>query len=209
MSEDGIIRLLVVDDHPVIREGIASLIENQPDMVLVGEAGDGHEAVEMFRALRPDVILMDIQMPGANGTQAIAQIRAEAPQARILVLTTYAGETQAIRALKAGACGYLLKSSLRKEMVEVIRAVHRGARHVDADVAARIAFQTGDSAPGERETDVLRLVALGHSNRAVGLQLGISEETVKTHLKSVFAKLRVSDRTHAVTEAIRRGIIEL
>lgn len=203
------IRILVVDDHPVLREGIASLLEDEPDMVLVGEAGDGHEAITQFLALRPDVTLMDIQMPGANGTQAIASIRAEDPLARILVLTTYAGEAQAARALKAGASGYLLKSSLRKDMIEVIRAIHGGARHVDPDLAARLAFPAQDLPLGERESEVLRLIAVGNSNRAVANRLGISEETVKTHLKSVFAKLRVSDRTHAVTEAIRRGIIEI
>ncbi|WP_343615370.1 response regulator transcription factor [Novosphingobium sp.] len=203
------IRILVVDDHPVLREGIASLLEDEPDMVLVGEAGDGHEAITQFLALRPDVTLMDIQMPGANGTQAIASIRAEDPLARILVLTTYAGEAQAARALKAGASGYLLKNSLRKDMIEVIRVIHGGARHVDPDLAARLAFPAQDLPLGERESEVLRLIAIGNSNRAVANRLGISEETVKTHLKSVFTKLRVSDRTHAVTEAIRRGIIEI
>jgi DNA-binding NarL/FixJ family response regulator len=209
MDSDDMIRILVVDDHPVLREGIASLLEDEPDMVLVGEAGDGHEAITQFLALRPDVTLMDIQMPGANGTQAIASIRAEDPLARILVLTTYAGEAQAARALKAGASGYLLKSSLRKDMIEVIRAIHGGARHVDPDLAARLAFPAQDLPLGERESEVLRLIAVGNSNRAVANRLGISEETVKTHLKSVFTKLRVSDRTHAVTEAIRRGIIEI
>lgn len=209
MSENAAIRVLVVDDHPIIREGIASLLDNQPDMMLVGEAGDGHEAIDLFRSLRPDVTLMDIQMPGGDGTQAIATIRAEAPQAKILVLTTYASEMQAARALKAGASGYLLKSSLRREMVDVIRAVHGGARHVDPDIANRLAFHAGTPALADRETEVLRLVALGHSNRTIGGLLGISEETVKTHLKSLFGKLRVTDRTHAVTQAIRRGIIEI
>lgn len=209
MDSQTPIRILVVDDHPILREGIASLLDDQSDMVMVGEAGDGHEAIAQFRALRPDITLMDIQMPGANGTQAIATIRAEDPRARIVVLTTYAGEAQASRALKAGASGYLLKSSLRKEMVEVIRAVHGGGRHVDPDLASRMAFQLPDLPLGERESEVLRLIAEGNSNRATAMLLGISEETVKTHLKSVFAKLRVSDRTHAVTEAIRRGIIEI
>lgn len=203
------IRILIVDDHPILREGIASLLDDQPDMVLVGEAADGHEAVARFRALKPDVTLMDIQMPGATGTQAIATIRAQDPQARILVLTTYAGEAQAARALKAGASGYLLKSSLRKELIEVIRAVHAGRGHVDPDVAQRLAFSDEDPPLGRRESEVLRLIAVGNTNRAVASQLGISEETVKSHLKSIFTKLRVSDRTHSVTEAIRRGIIDI
>jgi DNA-binding NarL/FixJ family response regulator len=206
---NGMIRILVVDDHPILREGIASLLEDQPDMLLVGEATDGLEAVEQFRLLRPDITLMDIQMPGAAGTQAIIAIRAEAPAARIIVLTTYAGEGQAARALRAGASGYLLKSSLRREMIEVIRSVHGGARHVDARLATKLAFPSDELALGDRESEVLRLIAVGNSNRAVAGQLGISEETVKTHLKSIFAKLRVSDRTHAVTEAIRRGILEI
>jgi DNA-binding NarL/FixJ family response regulator len=209
VKHEKAIRILIVDDHPILREGIASLLEDQPDMMLVGEAADGHEAVAQFHALNPDVTLMDIQMPGGTGTQAIATIKAKDPQARILVLTTYAGEAQAARALRVGASGYLLKSSLRKEMIEVIRAVHEGYRHIDPDVAQRLAFPDDDPALGGRESEVLRLIAVGNSNRAVASRLGISEETVKTHLKSIFAKLRVSDRTHAVTEAIRRGIIEL
>lgn len=203
------IRILIVDDHPILREGIASLLEDEPDMMLVGEAADGHEAISQFRTLRPDITLMDIQMPGANGTQAIATIRADDPQARIVVLTTYAAESQAARALKAGASGYLLKSSLRKELIEVIRTVYYGGRHVDPDVAVRLAFPPDNPPLGDRESEVLHLIAVGNSNRAVASQLGISEETVKTHLKSIFAKLRVSDRTHAVTEAIRRGIIDI
>jgi DNA-binding NarL/FixJ family response regulator len=203
------IRVLVVDDHPVIREGVAAMIEHQEDMLVVGEAGDGRDAVDAFRACRPDVTLMDIQMPGANGIQAIATIMAERPDARIIVLTTYAGEGQAARALKAGASGYLLKSSLRKEMVEVIRAVAAGARHVDPEVAGKLAFHVAEGTLGAREVDVLRLVAVGNSNREIAEGLGIAEETVKAHLKNVFAKLKVADRTHAVTEAVRRGIIEL
>lgn len=209
MSGNSVIRVLVVDDHPIVREGIASLLEVQPDMVMVGEAGDGGEAVELFRKLQPDVTLMDIQMPGINGNQAIAMIRAEAPQAVILVLSTYADEARAARALKAGASGYVVKSALRKELVEIIRSVHGGERHLDADIATRMAFPSGENVVSNREADVLRLIALGHSNRETGLQLGISEETVKTHLKGVFGKLRVTDRTHAVIEAIRRGIIEV
>jgi DNA-binding NarL/FixJ family response regulator len=203
------IRVLVVDDHPLIREGVAALLDDQEDMMLVGEASNGKEAIELFRSLEPDVTLMDIQMPSVNGTQAIATIVADKPDARIIVLTTYAGEAQAARALKAGAKGYLLKSSLRKEMLDVIRAVHAGRKHIDREIAERLLFHGGGNPLGEREITVLRLVAIGRSNRQIAAELGISEETVKTHLKSVFAKLAVTDRTHAVTEALRRGIIEI
>ncbi|HTU09962.1 MAG TPA: response regulator transcription factor [Allosphingosinicella sp.] len=203
------IRILIVDDHPLLREGVASILEDRTDMVVIGEAVDGAEAVARFRALKPDVTLMDLQMPVMNGVEAITAIRAEHPDARILVLTTYAGDVQAVRALKAGATGYLLKSSLRTEMLDAIHNVHRGRRHVHSEVAAEIALHIVDDSLSDRETAVLRLVAVGKANKEVARALSLSEETVKAHLKSIFAKLDVSDRTHAVTVATRRGIIEL
>ncbi|MDP5277470.1 response regulator transcription factor [Sphingomonas sp. DG1-23] len=206
---DTPIRILIVDDHPLLREGVAAILEDWRDISVVGEAGDGAEAVEQFRILQPDVTLMDLQMPGMNGLEAIMAIRADFPQARILVLTTYAGDAQAVRALKAGATGYLLKSSLRTEMLDAIRNVHRGRRHVQGDVAAEIALHVADEALSERETAVLRLVAVGKANKEIARALSLSEETVKAHLKNIFAKLDVGDRTHAVTVAARRGIIEL
>lgn len=206
---DQKIRILVVDDHPVLRDGVAAILQNQADMEMVGEARNGGEAVERFRALRPDVTLMDLQMPGMNGVDAIAAIRTEYPGARIIVLTTYAGDVQAVRALKAGALGYLLKNSLRTELIEAIRDVHRGKRRVQRDVADEIALHVADEALTEREIAILRLVAIGKANKQVGAELGLSEETIKGHLKNIFSKLDVSDRTHAVTVAARRGIIEL
>ena len=206
---DPKIRVLVVDDHPVLRDGVAAILENQTDMVLVGEARDGSEAIERFRSLRPDVTLMDLQMPGMNGVDAITAIRTDYATARIIVLTTYAGDVQAVRALKAGATGYLLKSSLRTELIDAIRDVHRGQRHVHRDVAEEIALHVIDETLSEREVAILRLVSIGKANKQVAAELGVSEETVKGHLKSIFAKLNVADRTHAVTVAARRGIIEL
>ncbi|HET9818745.1 MAG TPA: response regulator transcription factor [Rhodanobacteraceae bacterium] len=206
---DRKIRVLVVDDHPVLRDGLAAALQNQADMEMVGEARNGEEAVERFRALRPDVTLMDLQMPGMNGVDAITAIRAEHPDARIIVLTTYTGDAQAVRALKAGAAGYLLKSSLRTELMDAIRDVHRGHRHVTRDVADEIATHVVDETLSEREIAILRLVAIGKANKQVAAELGLSEETIKGHMKNIFAKLGVADRTHAVTLAARRGIIEL
>ncbi|WP_442679228.1 response regulator transcription factor [Sphingomonas sp. ASY06-1R] len=203
------IRLMVVDDHPVLREGVAAMLENCADIQLVGQAGDGAEAIDMFRMLQPDVVLMDLQMPGINGFEAIAAIRAESPDARILVLTTYGGDGQAIRALRAGAQGYLLKSSLRTEMVAAIKSVHAGRRHIHRDVADEIASHVADTNLSEREIAVLREVARGLANRDIGLQLGVAEETIKAHLKNIFVKLDVADRTHAVTRALQRGMIDL
>jgi DNA-binding NarL/FixJ family response regulator len=208
MSEQKI-RILVVDDHPVLRDGVAAIVQNQVDKEMGGEARNGAEAVERFRALRPDVTLMDLQMPGMNGVDAITAIRTEYPGARIIVLTTYAGDVQAVRALKAGALGYLLKNSLRTELIDAIRDVHRGQRRVQRDVADEIALHVVDEALTEREIAILRLVAIGKANKQVGAELGLSEETIKGHLKNIFSKLDVADRTHAVTLAARRGIIEL
>ena len=203
------IRILVVDDHPMLREGVVSILEDRTDMIVVGEASDGHEAIARHRELQPDVTLMDLQMAGMNGLDAISAIRAESPGARILVLTTYSGDAQAVRALKAGATGYLLKSSLRNEMIDAIHNVHQGRRHVHRDVAAEIALHVVDESLSERETAVLRLVAVGKANKEIARSLGLSDETVKAHLKNIFAKLEVADRTHAVTVAVRRGMFEL
>ena len=203
------IRILVVDDHPLLREGLLSMLEHRTDMLVVGEARDGAEAVARFRDLKPDVTLMDVQMPVMNGVDAIIAIRSEFPNARILVLTTYAGDVQAVRALRAGATGYLLKSSLRTEMLDAIENVHRGRRHLQADVAAEIALHVVDQQLSNREIAVLREVALGKANKEIARSLSLSEETVKAHLKTIFSKLDVTDRTRAVTVAVTRGIIEL
>ena len=202
------IRILTVDDHPMLREGLAAVIEAQPDMVLIGEAANGREAIESFRAHRPDVTLMDLQMPDMNGIDAINAIRGEFPAARIVVLTTYKGDVQALRALKAGAAGFLLKSMLRKELLETIRIVHSGRRRVPPEIATEIAEHAADDALTEREIAVLKRVANGSANKQIAVVLGISEETVKAHMKSILAKLSANDRTHAVTIALNRGIIE-
>ncbi len=203
------ISVLIADDHPMLLEGVAAVLQLQPDLRLVGEARTGAEAVALFRELRPDVTLMDLQMPGMNGVQAIEAIRGEAPNARIIVLTTYDGDVQALRALKAGAAGFLLKSSLRRELIDTIRDVHAGRRHISATMAEAIALHAVDERLSLREITILRLVAEGHQNKQVAWKLAISEQTVKAHLKSIFGKLDVADRTHAVTVALRRGIIDL
>jgi two-component system, NarL family, response regulator len=203
------IKVLTVDDHPLLREGIAAVLEGQTDLQLVGEATNGKEAIESFRACRPDVVLMDLQMPEMNGIDAIAAIRGEFPDARIVVLTTYKGDMQAIRAFKAGASGYLLKSMLRKDLLDTIRSVHAGKKKIPPEIASEIAEHHTDDALTQREIEVLRQVAAGAANKIVAAQLGISEETVKAHMRSILAKLSANDRTHAVIIALKRGILEL
>lgn len=203
------IRVLSVDDHPYLREGIAALVRNQSDMELIGEASNGIEAIEQFRTHRPDVTLMDLQMPAMNGIDAMEAIRLEFPEAKFIVLTTYAGDVHAIRALKAGARAYLLKASLRRELLETIRAVHAGRRRVQPEVAADMAEHASDDLLTSREIDILRLVAGGNSNKEIASRLFITEETVKGHVKNIMSKLGANDRTHAVTIALKRGIMEL
>ena len=210
MTATGIraaIRILTVDDHPMLREGIAAVIEGQPDMQIVGEASNGTEAIERFGELRPDVTLMDLQMPEMNGIDALRAIRAKYPDARVIMLTTYKGDAQALAALKSGAAGYLLKNTLRRELLDTIRTVHAGRRHVTPEVATEVALHAAEERLSDREIDVLTAVASGKSNKQVARELSVSEDTVKGHLKIIFTKLGVSDRTQAVTLALRRGII--
>ena len=203
------IRVLTVDDHALIREGIAALVGNQKDMSLVGEASNGREAIEQFRLHRPDVTLMDLQMPEMNGIDALIAIRGEFPGARIIMLTTYAGDVLCKRAMQAGAQAYILKGNVRKDLVDTIRAVRAGKKFIHAEVAAELASHAADDALSEREIEVLSLIAAGNSNKLVADQLAISEDTVKGHVKSILSKLGVNDRTHAVTAALKRGIIEI
>jgi len=204
-----VIRVMAVDDHPLLRDGISALIGAQTDMELVAEASTGSEAIGLFRAHHPDITLMDLQMPEMSGIDTISAIRGEFPDARIILLTTHAGDVQVSRALKAGARGYLLKGLLRKELLETIRAVHAGHKRVSSEVAAEIAEHATDDALTPREVDVLRLVARGNANKAIGARLSLTEETVKSHIRSILAKLGANDRTHAVAIALKRGIIEL
>jgi DNA-binding NarL/FixJ family response regulator len=204
-----VIRVLSVDDHPLLREGIAALVNAERDMKLVAEATNGQEAIEKFRSSRPDVTLMDLQMPALNGIEAIIGIRSEFPNARVIVLTTYAGDVQVVRALKAGARGYILKAHVRRELLDTIRAVHAGEKRIPPEVAAELAAHCAEDDLTSREMDVLRLIAVGNANKEIAGQLSIGEETVKGHVSKILAKLGANDRTHAVTIGLKRGIIEL
>jgi DNA-binding NarL/FixJ family response regulator len=202
------IRILAVDDHPLLREGIAAVIDGEDDFELVAEATSGQEAIELFRIHRPDVTLMDLQMPGMNGIDAMLSIRSQFADARFIVLTTYQGDVQALRALKAGAAGYLLKNMMRKELLETIRIVHAGRRRIPPEIAAELADHVTEDALSDREVDVLRRVATGNSNKIIASQLNVSEATVKGHMKSILSKLGANDRTHAVTIAMKRGFLD-
>ncbi len=210
MSADASpIRILAVDDHPLVRQGIAGLIGVQPDMLLVGEASNGREAIQQFRTLSPDITLMDLQMPEMNGLDALLAIRNEFPGARVIVLTTYAGDVQIVRALKAGAHAYLLKSTLHKELMETIRAVHGGKKALSPEASYEVAEHAMDDALTPAEIAVLRLIAAGNANKQIADQLSITEETVKSRVKNILSKLGANDRTHAAMIGLKRGIIEL
>lgn len=203
------IRVLCVDDHPIVREGIAAIIASQDDIVTVGEASNGVTAIEQYRQLRPDVVVMDLRMPGMGGVEATAQIKRQFPSARIIVLTTYEGDEDIHRALEAGAQGYLLKDAVRRELLNTIREVYAGQRHISPAMAARLAEHTPRVALSPRELEVLHSVAKGLRNKEIGAKLSIAEDTVKIHIKNIFGKLEVIDRTEAVVTASQRGFIQL
>jgi len=209
MSTADSIRVFSVDDHPLLREGIAALIKSQPDMVLVGEASTGREAIQQFQKHQPDVTLMDVRLPDMNGIDVMIAIRTEFPDARIVMLTTFEGDVEIQRALEVGARGYLLKSMPPKELLEVIRQVHAGQKRIPPEIAAQIAEHLSDEALTEREVEVLREIGGGNRNRDIAEKLFITEETVKVHIKHIMEKLGASDRTQAVAIGVRRGIIQL
>lgn len=208
-SDTKPIRILTADDHALLRQGIASLIGLESDMKLVAEASTGREAMEKFRAHRPDITLMDLQMSDMSGIEAMIGIRSEFPNARIIILTTYSGDVQVLRALKAGARGYILKGLVHRELLEAIRAVHAGQKRIPPEVATELACHAGEDELTAREIDVVRLVAAGNTNKQIAAQLSITEETAKTHVANILSKLRANDRTHAVTIALKRGIVQL
>jgi DNA-binding NarL/FixJ family response regulator len=204
-----LIRVLTVDDHSLLRKGIAALVNAEPDMKLIAEASNGQEAIESFRLHRPDVTLMDIQMPSFNGIEAIVRIQSEFPDARIIVLSTYTGDAQVVKALRAGARAYILKGHVHRELLETIRAVHGGLKKIPPDIAAELAEHATDDELTQREIDVLRLIAAGNSNKLIADHLSIGEATVKSHVTNILSKLGANDRAHAVTIGLKRGIIDL
>jgi DNA-binding NarL/FixJ family response regulator len=208
-SQPDLIRILTADDHPLLRKGIASLVNLEADMKLVAEATSGQEAIDLYRLHRPDVTLMDLQMPGMNGAEAIGEILSQFHEARIIVLTMYKGDAQILRALKAGARGYILKGHVHRELLETIRAVHAGKKRIPPDIAAELAEHATDDVLSSREIDVLRLIAAGNSNKLIADQLSIGEATVKSHVANILSKLGANDRVHAVTIGLKRGMIEL
>jgi len=203
------IRILIVDDHPILREGLVTIIESQSDLEVVAEAGTGTQAITLFEEHHPDITLMDLGLPDINGTDVINRLRATHPDARIIVLTTYPGDVQAIRALRAGAAGYLLKATLRRDLLDSIRAVHGGLRHIQPEVATELGQHAAEHSLTEREVEVLKLIAKGCSNKVVADRLHISEDTVKGHVRNILYKLKANDRTHAVTIALHRGFFEI
>jgi len=205
----GSIRVLTVDDHAVVRQGIAAMVTGQADMTLVGEAANGRDAIQQFRAHRPDVTIMDLQMPEMNGVDAMVAIRNEFPEARIIVLTTYAGDVQILRALKAGAQGYVLKNTLHKELLDTIRAVHAGKKRLSPEASYQLADHATDDALTPGEISILRLIAAGNANKEIADRLSLSEDTVKGRVKNILSKLGANDRTHAAIIGLKRGIIEL
>ena len=208
-STPNLIRILTVDDHPLLREGIAFLVKSQQDMELVAEASDGEEAIEQFRRHRPDVTLMDLRMPNLDGTEAISRIRNEFPDAKIIVLSTYAGDVQVLKAIKAGARGYIVKGHVHRELLDAIRSVHAGHKRIPPEIAAELADHAADDQLSSREIDVLRLIGEGNANKQIADKLSIAETTVKNHISNILSKLGANDRAHAVTIALQRGIIEL
>ena len=208
-DETKTIRILTADDHALLREGIASLVTLEPDMELVAQAATGRAAVEQFRRHQPDITLMDLQMPDISGIEAIIAIRSEFPDARIIVLTTYGGDVQVVRALKAGARGYLLKGNVHTDLLATIRTVHAGQKRIPPEVAAELAMHTTEDQLTARELEVLKLIAQGNANKEIAAQLSVREDTVKSHVGNILDKLGANDRTHAVTIGLKRGIIDL
>jgi DNA-binding NarL/FixJ family response regulator len=208
-AEANPIRILVVDDHPIVRQGVVGLVDGQPDMTIIAQASNGREAIQQFRTHHPDIVLMDMQMPEMNGLDALMAIRDEAPEARIIVLTTYTGDAQVLRAIKAGARGYLLKSALHKELLDAVRAVHSGKKSLSPEASYELAEHATDDALTPAEVRVLRLIAQGNANKEIADQLSVSEETVKGQVRNILSKLSAKDRTHAAMIGLKRGIIEV